>query len=886
MEGGEERLGICHYALPQRRQDRRVDTVAREHWNADPKVNAASGGAPAESPHFESIIEERDRRRDIPHAIRRHVLDDGVDQLKKRSGLRPLQYEMPREQSTSTWNLDELLRAIHAMWDALSIEERRELLERPHHRRHAVEAITTYSRAMSEGTRLEQHRLEALGWLDSTARWCGVSLSNEARSLLVAWLLDRVATCLKPIGGSLDQFPAAQQLVMLSIAAWRQRTNDLFAHLVRDARELHLSPTLVGVRVHGEGLHARGTTLGLEFGDGQRWFHRTRDRSMGAWFLDVCATFNAAKLSTPLHVRRLLLREGCSWDEGVTPAPCRDESEIRRYFVRAGMLVRLLERFAGVDFHARNVVGAGEYPVLVDVETLFVPYRERSTPAFDALVHSPLRAGLVGLNVIGQPGRAVINGGGLHPGGTVHLPFDEDGRPVVEEVDATIPAPLGDHVADLIAGWDEMEECLARVDLGAHLERAAHIFRRDLHADGRFYHAAMQGSLAPDLLASISKRERWLDALDVTPAERAALRILELPRPMTRVGEHPARLPGTPFTEKERARRRDLIRSVVALRDDRPAPTRTRAVPESRISMAVELGDQLLALRFAGSQWHGARWFPSYGARLLAVLGGDLHGGNAGIAIVYAMLARATGAPRFADAARATLRTIPDDEQPVLGAAGLGGAIYAFARTGEMLRDDSLVARARTYIDAAPRAAPPWDILIGVSGLLLGSLAVGHLDVEPIAALQEAHERGLGEAVYLREGVPHGLPDPASGVAYTLARCGHPLAIPATLPIAWRVTIDTSAIDEAWRELNTTSSPLDGIDLALALVRAGHATARREVVNMTDRLVEQRRVSGHWFPATSIAERHQMSIVDGLPGVIHALLAAEDSSIFSIRRME
>lgn len=736
--------------------------------------------------------------------------------------------------------------------------------------------------------RLEPERREAYAWIDESSQSAGVRLADHARTAFVGWLIDRLGVCVRPVwevGGDLTDYPAGAQLLRGSITAWRRRTSDLFGHLVRDAGELGVDTAIERVRTHGEGLHARATTLGLELGGNHHWFHRTRDRSMGAWFLDACASLNARGLSTPLHLRRLLVRDGCSWDEAVPILPCHEPPAIHRFFVRAGMLVRLLERFAAVDFHARNVVGSGEYPVLVDVETLFVPDLEGASAAYNALVRSPLRSGLLGLNVVGLPGRQAINGGGLHPGGIVHLPFDEDGQPLVEEVPPTIPAPLGDHVVALLAGWDEMEECLARTDISPLLARAGQVLRRDLRANGRIYHDALAGSLKPDLLRSVAVRDSWLGQQDFTAAELASLRVLELPRPMTRVGDHRALAALSPFTVAERARRHDLIRTVIGLREDHPPRPERRALPDSHEAIAVELGDRFLALRFAGSQWHGARWFPAYGAQLLSVLGGDLHGGNAGIAVVFAMLARVSGAARFAVASRAALATVPD-EQANLGAMGLGGAIYALARCSELLRDDSLLARAKTYVAAAPRIGAPWDLLTGVAGFALGALATGAVPASVVDRLRFAWDLRAEPGQLLTGGIPPGLPPHFTGIAVALVRCGRSAAIPDDAG-AWRIlpgASSTPAIES--RELLAMDDLLTALDLALALNHAGRSDLTGSLREIVRCMVERRRATGHWIPTTSIAERHQTSIVNGIPAVIHALLVSENPDLFSIRRME
>lgn len=743
---------------------------------------------------------------------------------------------------------------------------------------------------------LADEHASAAAWLDEVATARGVQLGDRARTGLLDWIAARAAACVETVVSRPEPpsaFPAALRLVTSSVAAWRRRTADLFAHLVRDAELLGATASIAAITPHGERLQARTTTLGLELGTGARWMYRTRDRSQGIWFLEVCAALNAAGLTTPLPLRRLIARPGCSWDELVPICPCRDAGAVTRYFRRAGMLARLIERFDGVDFHARNMVAAGEYPVLVDVETLCVPTPGPLLPAAYAYYCSPLRSGFLGLRVIGLPGQPALDGGGLHPGGTVRLPFGEAGRAQDDHIAPTIPAALGDHVDDILAGWDEMEGVLASVDLGPLLERGRLVQRRDLRSNGRAYREALVGSLAPALLASEAARDTWLAARGFSGPELTALRDLVLPRPMVVVGDHPATRSAPPLTAVERTRRHDLIRTLLALRDDRAsAATTPRALATARTDIAVQLGDRLLAVRFAGSDWHGVRWIPSAGTRILDVIEGGLYDGLAGLGVVFALLAKATGLPRFVDAVHGCLERVAQ-RLPSVGADGLGGAIYALARAGQLLRDFALVDRAQRLVELAPDLAPPWNVLTGMAGFVLGASVLegprSSRVTAALAALAVAHASGpLGpDAIaVIPGGAPSCVPAVDVGIACALARGGRTVQLrPGSDAPAWR-----AMLGEPLAELNSSfapGDPLGAFDLAHARYRRTQDTADLAAMRaQIDGVVDRYRATGRWHPDTSIAERHQTSASDGLPALVHALLAAEDPATFSIRRLE
>jgi lantibiotic modifying enzyme len=117
----------------------------------------------------------------------------------------------------------------------------------------------------------------------------------------------------------------------------------------------------------------------------------------------LLAWLNERGAPLPFKVLEVLDRSTHGWVEFVEHLPCRDHDEARRYYERAGMLLCLIYVLEGTDCHHENIIASGEYPVLIDAETLMhhraravVPEDENAqTEAFGRLGHSVLRTGLL-----------------------------------------------------------------------------------------------------------------------------------------------------------------------------------------------------------------------------------------------------------------------------------------------------------------------------------------------------------------------------------------------------------------------------------------------------------------------------------------------------------
>jgi len=65
--------------------------------------------------------------------------------------------------------------------------------------------------------------------------------------------------------------------------------------------------------------------------------------------------------------------------EHIQPGPCKDQNAARRFYQRAGGMLGAAYLLEAVDCHRDNLIACGEYPVLIDAETLCHAMRERKT---------------------------------------------------------------------------------------------------------------------------------------------------------------------------------------------------------------------------------------------------------------------------------------------------------------------------------------------------------------------------------------------------------------------------------------------------------------------------------------------------------------------------
>jgi type 2 lantibiotic biosynthesis protein LanM len=145
------------------------------------------------------------------------------------------------------------------------------------------------------------------------------------------------------------------------------------------------------------------TVLALTFASGRKLVYKPKNMGTEAAYHRLLAWLDERGAPLPFKVLKVLARPTHGWVEFVEQLPCRERDEARRYYERAGMLLCLFYVLEGTDCHYENIIASGEYPVLIDTETLMhhraramIPEAENAqTEAFERLGHSVLRSGLL-----------------------------------------------------------------------------------------------------------------------------------------------------------------------------------------------------------------------------------------------------------------------------------------------------------------------------------------------------------------------------------------------------------------------------------------------------------------------------------------------------------
>lgn len=116
--------------------------------------------------------------------------------------------------------------------------------------------------------------------------------------------------------------------------------------------------------------HKKGNRVSiLKLDNGTKIVYKPRSLKIEKVYFDFLGKINAG-CKYEMYEPKILDCQEYGWEEFVYYKSCKTEDEIRRYFYRFGILIFGSYILNTNDLHEENVIAAGEYPIIIDAETI------------------------------------------------------------------------------------------------------------------------------------------------------------------------------------------------------------------------------------------------------------------------------------------------------------------------------------------------------------------------------------------------------------------------------------------------------------------------------------------------------------------------------------
>jgi len=380
----------------------------------------------------------------------------------------------------------------------------------------------------------------------------------------------------------LQEYPVLARQVVSCLQQWVTASAEFLQRLCADWDSIRATFDASGdpgplVELDGAGDRHRGgrRVLIARFRSGLRLVYKPKSLAADRHFQELLAWLNERGAIPPFRTLHVLDRETYGWVEHVAPRGCTSAAEVRRFYECLGGYLALFYALEATDFHAENLLAAGEHPMPIDLEALFHPrlekrVQQRADQAADhALGHSVLRVGLLPERMWGNEQSVGVDMSGMGRSEGQLTPFGvpqwkDQATDAMQLVRKRIPMPgtdnqptlqsaavnVLDHAEAIETGFRRVYELLLRhrdelLVEGGPIARFADDEVRVILRPTQTYGSLLRESFHPDVLRNALDRDCLLDRLwtqvelaphlaTVIPAERDDLLRGDIPMFVTR----------------------------------------------------------------------------------------------------------------------------------------------------------------------------------------------------------------------------------------------------------------------------------------------------------------------------------------------------------------
>lgn len=115
------------------------------------------------------------------------------------------------------------------------------------------------------------------------------------------------------------------------------------------------------------------TVMMLEYSDGKKLIYKPRNLSIDKHFAQLLS-FVQDTTGLSFKMPKTIAAKDHGWVEFIEYRECESITDVKEYYYRIGGLLAILYSLNATDFHYENIISCGSFPVLIDLESFFVPY--------------------------------------------------------------------------------------------------------------------------------------------------------------------------------------------------------------------------------------------------------------------------------------------------------------------------------------------------------------------------------------------------------------------------------------------------------------------------------------------------------------------------------
>ncbi len=173
-----------------------------------------------------------------------------------------------------------------------------------------------------------------------------------------------------------ESYPVAARVATVRTLFMIKNYTNILEHLDKDHKEVEKfigskKLTLTDIKLSTGDSHSQGNSVSILKFDDKKLVYKPKDLRVNQAFESFVDWYTKASGMLEVKIPKGIYKEDYAYNEFIEKRYCRSEEEVERFYTRYGYLVALCYLFNINDLHLENLIAHGEYPVIIDMETLF-----------------------------------------------------------------------------------------------------------------------------------------------------------------------------------------------------------------------------------------------------------------------------------------------------------------------------------------------------------------------------------------------------------------------------------------------------------------------------------------------------------------------------------
>lgn len=174
-----------------------------------------------------------------------------------------------------------------------------------------------------------------------------------------------------------EKYPVMENLIIQKIQHTIKCVENISRYFYNDIKEIQHNISaniheIVDIKIGAGDAHEYGKTVAIVICDNGKVVYKPHQMDNDL-VLNRVYDFLDQKVRCKPRKLKIISKEEHGWQEYIEYAECKTEREVGNYYYRLGCFCAIFYLFNSSDMHFENIIASGEYPYVIDTETLITP---------------------------------------------------------------------------------------------------------------------------------------------------------------------------------------------------------------------------------------------------------------------------------------------------------------------------------------------------------------------------------------------------------------------------------------------------------------------------------------------------------------------------------